>query len=86
MAKRERIEDLGKLSVMIRDILSDPFPTERYFLKPKDSWDSFCNLDENQKEEYILSVSYGIETLKEKLSDCLYIANGDDYKCKSALQ
>lgn len=84
--KRERIEDLGKLSVMIGDIFLDDFLIEKYFRRPKDSWDSFCNLDENQKQEYVLSVAYGIERIKEKLADCLYIANGDIYECKADLQ
>lgn len=78
MTKRERIEDLGRLSVMLSKIISDDLFDTQYWRRPKDAWDAFSELNEEKKEECIRSLAYGIDRIGNELHDCLSIAHGDD--------
>jgi hypothetical protein len=74
--KKERIEDLGRLSVMIGEILkNDLF---EHFDRPKWAVDKFVSLNEEQQHELIHTIAYGIEEVQHRLSDCLCIADGDE--------
>ena len=79
MTKKERIEDLGKLSAMLKDIGQDLFyEVERYWRRPKDAADCFFQMDESKQYDAIHSIAYGLQDLSEKLSECWCIANGDE--------
>lgn len=74
--KKERVEDLGRLSVMIQNILkSDLFD---HFNRPKYAVDQFIALTQEQQHELIHTIAYGIEEVQHNLSDCLSIADGDE--------
>lgn len=77
MSKRERIEDLGRLAIMLSKISShelfDVFSKGR----TKDSWDNFCGLDEDQKEDLILKIAYRLKDVESEICDCLMIAQGN---------
>lgn len=69
MTKRERIEDLGKLSILLKNIGEDLFDEiERYWRRPKDAVDCFLEMDEEKKHDLIHSIAYGIQDIKEKIS------------------
>ena len=74
---RQRVEDLGRLAVLIRDLIDHKlFDEESLPHRPKDNWEWFNSLPENRKEDVLHSWVYGIENLKEKLYEILEIARG----------
>lgn len=78
MSKRERIEDLGRLSVKLRNIYDDDLFDIMINTRPKYAWDVFSRLDEDQKLDIIEKIAYGLERIKESISECLCIADGDE--------
>ncbi len=78
MTKKERIEDLGKLSVLLKELFDDDIFQERYWRRPKDSYEAFASLNEEQKDECIGTIAYGIERLRENIAECMQIADGDE--------
>lgn len=76
---RQRIEDLGRLMVLIKNLLDHKIFDESYSpRRPKDSWEWFSELSEDQKIEILNTWAYGIEDVKEKLYEMLQIAEGTD--------
>ena len=76
---RHRVEDLGRLAVLIRNLLDHPlFDDDLLPRRPKDYWEWFSSLPEEKKEEILHSWVYGIENLSEKLYEMLEIAEGKD--------
>lgn len=78
MANKERIEDLGKLSILLSEIFRDEIFHDRYWSRPKDAWESFSALSEGEKEECIRHIAYGLQRLSENIAECCCIADGDD--------
>lgn len=76
MGKRERVEDLGKLSIMLDNILDHEIFENTMWHRAKDSHDIFFSLDENTQSESIRNFAYGLDYIKEKIYECLSIANG----------
>lgn len=76
---RHRIEDLGRLAVLIQNLLDhqlfDDFslPSRR-----KDYWDWFSELSEEKKDDAVRHWVYGIDNLRDKLYEMLEIAEGKD--------
>lgn len=77
MNRKERIEDLGKLSCLLKNIFFDEFFDQKYWNRPKDAWSKFNTLDEDQKENVISSIAYGLERIRDEIADCRCIADGD---------
>ncbi len=77
MGKAERIEDLGKLAVMIDDMRSSQLFVDLPWSRAKDAYDGFSSLNEEEKCDCIHNIAYGLLSLNEKLCDCLVIANGN---------
>ena len=77
MAKSERIEDLGKLSILLKELFRDELFADRYWYRPKDAWETFSSLSDGKKEECIRHIAYGLERISENISDCCSIANGE---------
>lgn len=81
---RQRVEDLGRLLVMIDNILEDSLFENNlnkhnfceYFL-PREVLDKEEEYDEYFDRLHKLRI--GIEETKSKIYDCLSIAKGDDY-------
>lgn len=75
---RERIEDLGRISVMVSNLCE----TEIFELlgnRAKYACDMFFDeRTDEQREEIIHKMAYGLEELHSKLYECLSIANGTD--------
>lgn len=80
MSKKERIEDLGKVSILLRNIYDhDLFDQiEKYWRRPKDSFDLFYALEEDQQAQCIHMIAYGLDDIKDKISECLSISDGDE--------
>jgi len=76
---RERIEDLGRLAVLLRNLLdhrifeSDFVPGRR-----KDYGEWFAQLSEDKKDDVLHEWVYGIDDIKDKLYEMLDIAEGTD--------
>jgi hypothetical protein len=77
---RQRVEDLGRLAVLINNLLDHHLFDENLLpSRSKDYWEWFSELSEDKKDEVLRSWAYGITDLKEKLYDMLAIAEGTDY-------
>jgi hypothetical protein len=78
MAKAERIEDLGRLREILRDMLShDPFLGQEYPCRNKDFIDYFYEQTPDQQHNILHDYIYGLDNLKNKLYECLAIACGE---------
>lgn len=76
---RSRLEDLGRLAVLIENLLDhDLFKEEYHPRRPKDYDEWFASKTEDQRDEILRSWVYGIQSVSEKLYDMLSIANGTD--------
>ncbi len=78
---RQRIEDLGRLAVLLQNLLEQElFAGEGRFrpLRPKDTWDWFQTKTDDEKEDILRSWAYGIEAISEKVYEMLSIAEGTD--------
>lgn len=74
---RERLEDLGRLSEIIEDILEDEVFTEDVIVAPDfETW--FCHALPDQKVEFALKAGNALPHLEEKLRKALLIARGED--------
>lgn len=74
---RERVEDLGRLSVLLKDALElDLF--EKPMCRNKDFLDWFDSLNAEDKDSFIHALPYQIQELKEALWEMLTIAEGND--------
>ncbi len=77
---RHRLEDLGRLAVMIDNLLEHNL-FEDHALRPgrkKDYDEWFASKTEDQKDDIIHAWVYGLESIGEKLYDMLSIARGTD--------
>ena len=74
---RERIEDLGRLAVLLDVVYDDPV-WDLYHGRKKDFVEHFSGLSEESKEELLHNFIYGLESVKEKISGCSIIAYGRD--------
>lgn len=78
---RQRLEDLGRLSVLIRNLLDHQLLTDRGDLRPsrpKDYDEWFASKTDDQKDDILRAWAYGIEDISNQLYDMLSIAEGTD--------
>jgi len=75
---RERVEDLGRLMVMIRHLLDQEIFNDLPIRK-KDYYDWFIDKSEDQKQEIIEKWVYGISYVSEELYEMLSITQGHDH-------
>jgi len=76
---RQRVEDLGRLAVLIQNLLDHQLFDEGSLpRRPKDYWEWFTSLSEDKQVDVLHSWAYGIDNLKEKLYEMLSIAEGTD--------
>jgi hypothetical protein len=76
---RQRVEDLGRLAVLIRNLLDHQLFDEGSLpRRPKDYWEWFSELSEDKKGDVLHAWAYGIAELSEKLYEMLSIAEGTD--------
>lgn len=74
---RERIEDLGRLAVMIHNLIEkiDEVDKPR---RPKDCHEWYESKTQDQKDDVINSYCYLLENLQQHLYKLLAIAEGTD--------
>jgi len=76
---RQRIEDLGRLSILLRVLLDHTlFEKDLLPSRPKDYPTWFSDMQEDEKDELIRNWVYGIEDIKDQLHFMLEIADGGD--------
>jgi hypothetical protein len=77
---RERIEDLGRLAVLLSNLLDHPLISDETIRprRPKDYDEWFASLTDDQKDDVLRSWAYGIENIRDKIYDMLSIAEGTD--------
>ncbi len=76
MSKKERIEDLGRLSTLLNQLYSDEiFDT---FDRPKYASEVFFALSHERQYEMIETIAYGLERIHDQISECCCIADGTD--------
>lgn len=76
---RHRIEDLGRLSVLIQVLLEhDLFNKALLPSRSKDYPIWFSEMSEDEKDETVRFFVYGIEEAREQLCCMLEIAEGED--------
>lgn len=67
---RQRVEDLGRLSLLLRNLMEHELFTDEDRLgprRPKDSSEWFERKSDEEKDEVVSSWVYGIEAIGEKL-------------------
>lgn len=74
---RERVEDLGRISVMIRSLIDDIEELDKPG-RPKDFEEWFESKTQEQKEKIISSWCYSNQDNLHRLYDILSIAEGTD--------
>ena len=76
---RERIEDLGRIAVLLDQVFNSEVWEIFKYKRPKDAWQIFQELPEEKKEELISSLAYGMRDMESDLSNIYQIARfGDD--------
>lgn len=76
-SQRQRIEDLGRLSVLLDDLLEDNlFDNVPHSAKRFPEW--FWSIKQEDQRDCINSLGYAIVRVKEEISKCLDIAEGKD--------
>ena len=74
---RSRIEDLGRIAVMLDNILELEF-WDAYSGRRKDFMEYFYALGVEQQQDLLHTLIYGMETAKEKIYEVSAVAWGTD--------
>jgi hypothetical protein len=79
MTKRERVEDLGKLSIMLKDVLDHSIFENTDSKHCFETW----KVETHDKEEYgyergLDHIFSCIRCVRDQLEECLNLAYGDD--------
>ncbi len=74
---RERVEDLGRISVLIKSLLEAEI-FDLYQGRNKDFLDYFAELPNEKKDDLLHKWIYGLDELKDKLNAMSDIADGCD--------
>jgi len=77
---RQRVEDLGKIAVLLDAILEQEIWENRCAIacRNKDFVEVFKTLDEETQDEFLHSIVYQLEELREKIYECREIAYGEE--------
>lgn len=76
---RQRIEDLGRLAVMLQNLLDHGLFEEEFApRRNKDYAEWFEHLSSDKKDDVLHEWVYGIDNIKEKIYQMLSIAEGTD--------
>ncbi len=74
---RERIEDIGRLCVMIDKLLEHEL-FNIITCRDKDFVDVFEEMQQEQRDDLLHSIAYGISSVRDELYEMLSIAKGTD--------
>lgn len=84
MTNRHRLEDLGRIMELLKEILNDnPLFVQKYWRRPKDAFQWFEAQTPEQKEVFIDEIAYAWEDLKFIIYEIYAIACGDEGKNES---
>lgn len=77
---RQRVEDLGKIAVLLDAILKQEIWENKFAIacRNKDFVEVFKTLDEETQDEFLNSMVYQLEDLREKIYECREIAYGEE--------
>jgi hypothetical protein len=78
---RHRLEDLGRLAVLLKDLLDHDLFNDDGGLRPyrpKDYEEWFASKSEDKKDDTLRAWAYGLEGIRSRLYDMLSIAEGTD--------
>jgi hypothetical protein len=76
-SRRQRVEDLGSIYVLLDHILEeDLFDNVQHGAKRWPDW--FWARTEAEQRDVIHSIGYGIQRVKDELEKCLEIARGEN--------
>lgn len=75
---RNRLEDLGKISVMLSYLAQDEFFDRHSEVRSKDFAEWFFSQDSEEQENILRKYAYGRENIHHKIYDILSIADGTD--------
>jgi len=78
--ERHRLEDLGKLSILLLELYNDNMFEFKLSSHPENSWIAFTNLDEDQQKYFITDIVYMISNFRDKVGRCLDISEGKELK------
>lgn len=81
MARRERIEDIGKMEEKLSNLMDhELFSVIASFgcRRSKDFAEHFNTLDEEKSEELLYQIAYGLEKVYSEICDLWGIAVGED--------
>lgn len=77
--KRERLEDLGRIRVLLENMCEmDIFDLHYQFGRNKDFPEWFEEQSDERKDDILHKLIYGISDIEEKLCECILIARGHD--------
>lgn len=77
--KRERLEDLGRIRVLLEYIGElNLFEIKPSSVRNKDFVDWFREQPEDNQDDILHNLIYRIDELNEKISECICIARGHD--------
>ena len=74
---RVRVEDLGRIAVLLDNLLEQELFQERR-VRAKDFSDWFNTREEDHKEEIVRGFAYGIDSILEDIYKIREIAYGED--------
>lgn len=75
---KERIEDLGKLAILLDQLRSHEAFDILFEIRPKSFVNYFRTLTEEKQDDLLHKMIYGFQSLNEKLMQALEIAEGVD--------
>jgi hypothetical protein len=75
---RNRLEDFGRILVMLNQVIESPLFSRKEHMRTKDFADYFFNWSADCQWEWVNRVAYEIEELKESLIQIANIAEGID--------
>jgi hypothetical protein len=75
---KNRLEDLGKLSILLRYLFDHEIFDIFDETRSKDACEWFTALSDDRKMEIIHALAYGLSDLKDKVAECFVIADGEE--------
>lgn len=81
---KERVEDLGKLSILLEEMVEEEIFDLIGNMRCKDYADYFDTLSAEEQHNIAHQLAYNLDELKNKVYKCLAIADGryDEERCQ----
>lgn len=79
---RQRVEDLGRIWVLVKEILDNEIFDKSGCMaphRPKDYLEWWSIKTENERMDILCTIFYGIRSVEDQLYDVLSVAEGSDH-------